>query len=151
MHFSFRNQFRLLEGLRPPPVARESGEKGSEEPTARSVCTEDFGQPTSQFVTTEEAGTCMDTPQRGCQLSGDVMGPASGVAEQAAQFEYAWGCQHIDYEQSTPQTWPTEQISMNHNDTWPAGTWVSTLHGGNPFCVDSVSRSAQRCWGPRAP
>jgi hypothetical protein len=55
----------------------------------------------------------MDTPQRECQLSGEVMGPASGVVEQPAQFEYARGCQQIDFEQSTSQDLPPEDMSSH--------------------------------------
>ena len=110
----------------------------------------DFEQSTSQVLPPEDmsshgygtwpAAMCMHTPQIEYQLNGSVMGPESEVVEPIAHFQYAWSYQHIDYEQSTPQTWPTEEISSQYNGTWPAGTWVPTLHGGNPFCVDSAGQ-----------
>jgi hypothetical protein len=82
----------------------------------------------------------MHPPQIEYNSNWSVMGPESEVVEPTAQFQYASGYQHIDNEQSTPQIWPTKEISSHYNGTWPPGTWVKTLHGGNPFYVDSAGQ-----------
>jgi len=171
MHFSFRNQFHLPEGLRPTPRAKQTTKTTENqfnedvmgptsevvEPPAQfdysmSYVQMGYEQPTSQVLPTEEivaheydtwpAATWVPIPQRDNQFNEYVMGPTSEVVETPAQFEYSGGYGLMEYEQPMFQFQMTNAIITYYYDGWPVGSWVPTLHRDNPFCGDSVGQMA---------
>ena len=156
MHFSFRNQFCLLEGLRPTPGVKQTMENTENQfdedimgPTSEVVETPTqfeyasgygqmgYEQPTSHIFPTEEimsdeydtwpAATWVPIPQIENESNEDVMGPTSGVLEPPAHFTYSMSYVQMGYEQLA------SQIMSPEYDTCPAGSWVPIPETENQF------------------
>jgi hypothetical protein len=112
----------------------------------------DYEQPMFHFLMAEEivthdygtwpAGTTLPIPQEENQFNLYIIGPISKLVEPPAQFEYSGGYGQMVYEQPMFQFLMAKEIITYGYDTWPVGTWVTTLHRDNPFCGDSVGQIA---------
>jgi hypothetical protein len=109
-----------------------------------------YEESTSQIVSTEEirsleydtrpAGTGVPIPQTENEFNENVVGPTPEMVELRTHFEYSRSYGHMYYEQPTFQVLMGDEIISHEYGTWPAGTWVPTLHGGSPFCGDSLGQ-----------
>ena len=153
MHFSFRNQFHLPEGLRPTPGAKQTAKTRENqfneyvmgpipevvEPPALFEYARDYGQmgceqPTSQILPTEQimsdendtwpAATYVPKSRTENHFN---EGLTSEVAETPAQFEYSGGYGQIEYEEPMFKFQMTNPVFTYYYDGWPVGTWVPTL------------------------
>jgi hypothetical protein len=99
--------------------------------------------PAKEFITHEygtwPAGTWVPI-QAENPFNEDTMGQTSEVVEPPAEFEYARDYGQMDYEQPIFKVLPAEEIITYGCGTWPAGTWVPTLHRDNPFYGDIVGQ-----------
>jgi hypothetical protein len=87
---------------------------------------------------TWSAGTRVPIPHAENQFNEDIIWPTSEVLEPTAQFEYARGYGHMDYEQPMFQFLPMEEIMSHESNTWSAGTWVPIPQAENQFNEDVI-------------